>query len=103
MSQPGMRITVDAAMRARDVSRIDPDGTDPARPPTPATPAEPARPRKGERRRLGKRAANTRKTGPHAPSPKLDEGTAGTRPESAFAQPVPGPPAGSGGSSPVSS
>jgi hypothetical protein len=66
MTQPGMRITVDAAMRARDVSRTHPEGTGPESPPAGApgtgTPgAEPAKPRKGERRRLGKRAANTQK------------------------------------------
>ncbi|TDB88889.1 hypothetical protein E1264_09880 [Actinomadura sp. KC216] len=66
MGQPGMRVTVDAAMRARDVSRPAPEGE-------PATgadrgsgngaepgqgPAEPARrtkAAKNERRRLGKR------------------------------------------------
>ena len=61
MSQPGMRITVDAAMRARDVSRTPPDGKASGSPPASAVPAEPAKPRKGERRRLGKRAANTQK------------------------------------------
>jgi hypothetical protein len=64
MSQPGMRITIDAAMRARDVSRVHPEGANPEPPPAPATaPAAQAKPRKGERRRLGKRAANTKKTG----------------------------------------
>ncbi|MCW2940071.1 MAG: hypothetical protein JWN00_3056 [Actinomycetia bacterium] len=58
MTQPGMRITLDAAMRARDVS--------PPRLETPAALVEPvteqatAKPRKGERRRLGKRAAQAR-------------------------------------------
>jgi hypothetical protein len=67
MTQPGMRITIDAAMRARDVSRAYPEGTAPEPPPPTASAAEPAKPRKGERRRLGKRAANTQKTesGPH--------------------------------------
>ena len=73
MNQPGMRITVDAAMRARDVSRVNPDGTGPKHPPASATPVESAKPRKGERRRLGKRAANTQKAQPHAPGLKLDE------------------------------
>jgi hypothetical protein len=52
MSNPAMRITVDAAMRARDVSRSRPDGDEPA-PPPPAK--EPPKPSKNERRRLGKR------------------------------------------------
>ncbi|MFS2295443.1 MAG: hypothetical protein FWJ90_22550 [Actinomadura sp.] len=65
MGQPGMRITVDAAMRARDVSRPRDGGEDEAAAGTAggaAGPAEaPRRPRAGtkaaknERRRLGKR------------------------------------------------
>ncbi|WP_158566920.1 hypothetical protein [Actinomadura craniellae] len=47
-----MRITVDAAMRARDVSREDAEGA-----PPPVVPAKPSRPSKNERRRLGKRGA----------------------------------------------
>jgi hypothetical protein len=56
MSQPSMRITIDAAMRARDVSRAASEG---AQPPTPA-PADPprqTRAAKNERRRLEKRGA----------------------------------------------
>lgn len=56
MSQPGMRITVDAAMRARDVSRPRAEGEEPPAPP-PAKAAEPQKPPKGQRRRLGKRGA----------------------------------------------
>lgn len=65
MVQSGMRITVDAAMRARDVSKPsedpprNPGAAEPAGP-EPATAATPAKPRKGERRRLGKRAAAER-------------------------------------------
>ncbi|MBW8484171.1 hypothetical protein [Actinomadura parmotrematis] len=63
MSQPGMRITVDAAMRARDVSRPRADGE--AAPPPPPPAGEPARrapsgrgkAAKNERRRAGKRGA----------------------------------------------
>jgi hypothetical protein len=73
MTQPGMRITVDAAMRARDVSRPSPEGVDPEPPPAPAPPAEPAKPRKGERRRLGKRAANSQRTDPRAAGPDHGE------------------------------
>lgn len=65
MVQSGMRITVDAAMRARDVSK--PSDDPPRNPraaeaegPEPATAATPVKPRKGERRRLGKRAAAQR-------------------------------------------
>jgi hypothetical protein len=50
----GMRVTVDAAMRARDISRVRPDDEKP-RPPAPAP--RPAKPRKGEKRRLAKRRA----------------------------------------------
>jgi hypothetical protein len=61
MSHPGTRITVDAAMRARDVSRPQAE----APPPVPADTPPPSRakPRKGERRRLGKRAAARRTLG----------------------------------------
>ncbi|MFB4303617.1 hypothetical protein [Actinomadura sp. NTSP31] len=75
MGQPGMRITVDAAMRARDISRPWPDGgpdpsSDAARRPGAqaggadpgergdsrrAEPARRSRAAKNERRRLGKR------------------------------------------------
>jgi hypothetical protein len=70
MGQPGMRITVTAAMRARDVSRPWPDG---AEAPAPrgepgdrgeaprAEPAKRSRAAKNERRRLGKRGG-ARKT-----------------------------------------
>lgn len=64
MGQPGMRIPVTAAMRARDVSRPWPDGAE-ASPPgadpgdrgeSPrAEPAKRSRAAKNERRRLGKR------------------------------------------------
>ncbi|MFI0449571.1 hypothetical protein [Actinomadura sp. 6N118] len=61
MGQPGMRITVDAAMRARDVSRPRAEGEEPppnaAGAPKNAEGAKPAKPPKGERRRLGKRGA----------------------------------------------
>ncbi|QXJ21018.1 hypothetical protein AGRA3207_001824 [Actinomadura graeca] len=74
MGQAGMRITVDAAMRARDISRPRPAGTEPAgtgrgdRPSEPAGPATAAgtagarngKAAKNERRRLGKRGG-TRK------------------------------------------
>ncbi|MEO3824632.1 hypothetical protein [Actinomadura sp. B10D3] len=68
MVQPGMRITVDAAMRARDISRPRPDGEAPPADPAAARPrpggsGEPAKrtkAAKNERRRLGKR-------GPHKP------------------------------------
>lgn len=69
----GMRVTVDAAMRARDVSRIRPEDEIP-RPPDDGDAAEPApqqtqqpqetqqpktqtRARRGEKRRLAKRRA----------------------------------------------
>lgn len=62
----GMRVTVDAAMRARDVSRIRPEDEMP-RPPDDGAAAEPAPPqpkpqtrgRRGEKRRLAKRRATT--------------------------------------------
>lgn len=50
----GMRVTVDAAMRARDISRAGPDD-ETAKPSAPAP--IPAKPRKGEKRRLAKRRA----------------------------------------------
>jgi hypothetical protein len=64
MGQPGMRITRDAAMRAREVSRPRPNGEEPP-PPRPATasesePGKRSKAAKNERRRLGKR-------GPHKP------------------------------------
>ena len=59
MGQPGMRVTVDAAMRARDVSRPRPEGEEPP-PLRPATASEADQGRRGraarnERRRLDKR------------------------------------------------
>lgn len=54
MTQPSMRITVDAALRARDVSRNAPDGVQPPAP-APADPPRGGRAAKNERRRLGKR------------------------------------------------
>jgi hypothetical protein len=59
----GMRVTVDAAMRARDVSRIRPQDEAPRPPDEPASEpaAKPAPPqkraRRGEKRRLAKRRA----------------------------------------------
>jgi hypothetical protein len=56
-----MRITVTAAMRARDVSRPWPDGAEPSPPGADpgevprAEPAKRSRAAKNERRRLGKR------------------------------------------------
>ena len=62
MVQPGMRITVDAAMRARDVSRPRPDGAEPpAAAPGKAEPARRTKAAKNERRRQGKRGAAARK------------------------------------------
>ncbi|ACY96939.1 MULTISPECIES: hypothetical protein [Thermomonospora] len=62
MSQPGMRITLDAAMRARDVSRPRPEDARPA--PQAPEASRPAGSRgelsKNERRRLGKRGAHRR-------------------------------------------
>jgi hypothetical protein len=54
MNQPGMRVTLDAAMRARDVSRPRAEREAPPEPPTPRKPP------KGERRRQGKRQARQR-------------------------------------------
>ncbi|MFG2003517.1 hypothetical protein ACGFNU_30590 [Spirillospora sp. NPDC048911] len=64
MGQPGMRITVDAAMRARDVSRPRAEGEEPPANGTPknAESGKPAKPPKGERRRLGKRGAPPRRS-----------------------------------------
>ncbi|TYK52321.1 hypothetical protein [Actinomadura decatromicini] len=69
MGQPGMRITVDAAMRARDVSRPRPEGEGPpqpvSQPPAPGDSAAGAARRtkaaKNERRRLGKRGGAPRR------------------------------------------
>jgi hypothetical protein len=63
-----MRITVDAAMRARDISRPRPDGEEPPPPrPAAAQEAEPGKrggkAAKNERRRLDKRGG-ARKPGP---------------------------------------
>ena len=59
----GMRVTVDSAMRARDVSRIRPQDEAP-RPPdethaesSSQPPAQQKRSRRGEKRRLAKRRA----------------------------------------------
>ncbi|MFB9833186.1 hypothetical protein [Actinoallomurus acaciae] len=58
----GMRVTVDAAMRARDVSRIRPQdeaplpAEDPSAEPSQPAP-QPTRLRRAERRRLAKRRA----------------------------------------------
>jgi len=64
MVQTGMRITVDAAMRARDVSRPRPGGEDPpdaAPAPGRAEPPKRTKAAKNERRRQGKRGAAARK------------------------------------------
>ena len=54
----GMRVTVDAAMRARDVSRIRPEDEAPPQPAvTEAQPPQPTRVRRAEKRRLAKRRA----------------------------------------------
>jgi hypothetical protein len=61
----GMRVTVDSAMRARDVSRIrpqdemprPPDGTAPDNAAEPAPKPPEKRARRGEKRRLAKRRA----------------------------------------------
>ncbi|MBA9004113.1 hypothetical protein [Thermomonospora cellulosilytica] len=53
MTQPGMRITIDAAMRARDVSRPYPEGEE--RPPEPPPPAPRRKSARAERRRQSKR------------------------------------------------
>jgi hypothetical protein len=56
----GMRVTVDAAMRARDISRIRPQDEAPPPPAEeapPASQAAPTRGRRGEKRRLAKRRA----------------------------------------------
>ncbi|CND80601.1 Uncharacterised protein [Mycobacterium tuberculosis] len=63
MVQSGMRITVDAAMRARDVSRPRPDGEEPpaAAPGRAAEPARRTKAAKNARRREGKRGAAARR------------------------------------------
>ena len=68
MSQPGMRVTLDAAMRARDVSRADAEAdrtagadTDGKHTDGDQPQASGRRPSKGERRRLGKRQAARRR------------------------------------------
>lgn len=56
----GMRVTVDAAMRARDVSRVRPEDEEPRSPAPAATPrtvTQPTRGRRAEKRRLAKRRA----------------------------------------------
>ena len=55
----GMRVTVDAAMRARDISRIRPEDEVAAPAVTEEEPAprRPAKARRTERRRLAKRRA----------------------------------------------
>ena len=59
MNQQGMRVTLDAAMRARDVSRPRDDAdAEPVKQPAPRKPA------KGERRRLGKRQARQQASRP---------------------------------------
>jgi hypothetical protein len=49
-----MRVTVNAAMRARDVSRIRPEDEEP---PQRKRASHPARSRRAERRRIAKRSA----------------------------------------------
>lgn len=53
----GMRLSVDAAMRARDVSRAR---TEDKAPNPPAEAPQPVKPRRGEKRRLAKRRAAAR-------------------------------------------
>jgi len=59
----GMRVTVDAAMRARDISRIRPQDEaplpqeEPVDQPPPQPAAQPTRGRRAEKRRLAKRRA----------------------------------------------
>ncbi|MDN3357490.1 hypothetical protein [Actinomadura sp. DC4] len=59
----GMRVTVDAAMRARDISRIRPQdeaplpSEEPAEQPAAQPSAQPSRGRRAEKRRLAKRRA----------------------------------------------
>ena len=76
MGQPGMRITVDAAMRARDVSRPRPDGAEPG----PSRPAAAASGDQPETAKRGKAAKNERrrldKRGPRKP-PRNDPHQAG--------------------------
>ncbi|MGK5550831.1 hypothetical protein ACSNOI_04390 [Actinomadura kijaniata] len=60
MGQPSMRITVDAAMRAREVSRPLPEGEREPAPPGAAEPGRSGRAAKNERRRLGKRGGGAR-------------------------------------------
>lgn len=62
MGQPGMRVTVDAAMRARDVSRPWSEAADPAdRVDGPDDDGRREQRSKGERRRLGKRQTRARR------------------------------------------
>ncbi|MFD0902781.1 hypothetical protein [Actinomadura sediminis] len=67
MGQPGMRITVDAAMRARDVSRPRPAGEDA---PAPARSPKRSRAAKNERRRQDKRGGAS--PGGRLPAPPAD-------------------------------
>jgi hypothetical protein len=55
----GMRVTVDSAMRARDVSRIRPqdEAPPPQEEPAEQPAAQPTRGRRAEKRRLAKRRA----------------------------------------------
>jgi hypothetical protein len=55
----GMRVTVDSAMRARDVSRIRPqdEAPPPQEEPVEQPAAQPTRGRRAEKRRLAKRRA----------------------------------------------
>lgn len=55
----GMRVTVDAAMRARDVSRVRPqdEAAGSADESPPQQSSQPTRARRGEKRRLAKRRA----------------------------------------------
>ncbi|MFC4911337.1 hypothetical protein [Actinomadura gamaensis] len=74
MTQPSMRITVDAAMRARDISRPAPEGAA-ATPSVPADPPRRTRAAKNERRRLGKRGPR-----PAPQNPLTDDPSTGDQP-----------------------
>lgn len=60
MNQQGMRVTVDAAMRTRDVSRPRPEDAEPTTKAAPA--AKSTKAGRGERRRLAKRRAARSRT-----------------------------------------
>jgi hypothetical protein len=94
MVQSGMRITVSAAMRARDVSRPQTEPVKDQPEKRVEGGPEPAKPRKGERRRMEKRAAAEATRRALEAKNEAKNYEAGNRPAQA---------PGSGGSSPVSS